>query len=300
MFVRMLPAGAQSAPLPRTLRFSICQHAAGPLRGTEWLHEIKHDGHRVAVITDGRGGAVLRSRNGYDVTHRFGAAIGGLAELGRAMVLDGEIAAPDAKGVTHLDGLNEAIDGRSPERLAYFAFDLLHLDGHDLTNCRLEDRKALLSEVLLSAGAPRLAYVQHVERDGPAFFAAACGAGAEGVVSKRRGSRYRSGPCKDWLKAKRHETGDFIVTAFEEIAPGELEALHVAEEIAAELRPCGQIRIGLPSRTLWPALDMLRLPRSTGKAIPVKPRLRVQAKFFGRHRSSIIRDGVVREVSVVE
>jgi hypothetical protein len=88
-------------------------------------------------------------------------------------------------------------------------------------------------------------------------------------------------------KAKRHEIGDFIVTAFEEIAPGELEALYVAEEIAGELRPCGQIRIGLPNRRLWPALDVLRLPRSTGKATPVKPWLRVQSKFFGRHRSGI-------------
>ena len=99
--------------------------------------------------------------------------------------------------------------------------------------------------------------------------------GAEGIVSKRRGSRYRPGPCKDWLKAKRHEFGDFIVTAFEEIAPGELEALHVAEEVAGELLPCGQIRIGLPSRTLWPALDLIRLPRSGGKAIPVQPRASV-------------------------
>jgi bifunctional non-homologous end joining protein LigD len=118
MSARMLPAGAQRAPLPRTLRFSICQHAAEPPGGTGWLHEIKHDGHRVAVITDGRGGAVLRSRNGYDVTDRFGAAVGGLAELGRAVVLDGEIAAPDEKGLTHLDGLKEAIDGRLLERLA--------------------------------------------------------------------------------------------------------------------------------------------------------------------------------------
>jgi len=115
-----LPASAQSASLLRTLRFSICQHAAQPPNGIGWLHEIKHDGHRVAVITDGRGGAVLRSRNGYDVTHRFGAAIRGLGAFGRAVVLDGEIAAPDAQGVTHLDGLNEALDGRSPERLALF------------------------------------------------------------------------------------------------------------------------------------------------------------------------------------
>jgi bifunctional non-homologous end joining protein LigD len=81
MSARILPAGAQSAPLPRFLRFSICQHAAEPPGGTGWLHEIRRDGHRVAVITDGQGSSVLRSRNGYDVTHRFGAAIGGLAEL---------------------------------------------------------------------------------------------------------------------------------------------------------------------------------------------------------------------------
>jgi hypothetical protein len=88
-----------------------------------------------------------------------------------------------------------------------------------------------LSEVLLLAGAPRVAYVQHVEGDGPAFFAAACAAGAEGVVSKRGGSRYRSGPCKDWLKAKRHEIGSFVITAFEEIAPGELFALRLGSQV---------------------------------------------------------------------
>jgi bifunctional non-homologous end joining protein LigD len=211
--------------------------------GTGWLHEIKHNGHRVAVITDGQGSAVLRSRNGYNVTHRFGAAIGGLAELGRAMILDGEIAAPDEKGVTPLDGLNEAIDGRLPERLAYFAFDLLHLDGYDLRNCWLEERTAPLGAVLLSAGAPRVGY-------------AACGRRWIGFPRcSLRG--WRRGRClqaprqplslrsaRGRAEPKRHEIGDFIVTAFEEIAPGELEALHVAEEIASELRPCGQIRIG--------------------------------------------------------
>jgi bifunctional non-homologous end joining protein LigD len=215
---RLCPAGAKAAPLRRRVSFAVCQHAADPPVGEGWLHEVKHDGHRVAVIIDGRGRAVLRSRNGYDITGRFGAAVSGLDELGRAMVLDGEIAAPDENGVTHLDGLNEAIDGGLAHRLAYFAFDLLHLDGHDLTGCRLDERKASLIEVLRSAGAPRVVYVDHVEGDGGTFFAAACAADAEGIVSKRSGSRYRSGPCKDWVKAKRHEIGDFIVTAFEEIA----------------------------------------------------------------------------------
>jgi bifunctional non-homologous end joining protein LigD len=103
---RSYPVGAKAAPLPRRVSFAVCQHAVHPPAGAGWLREVKHDRHRVAAIVDGRGGAVLRSRNGYDVTHRFGAALAGLAELGRAMVLDGEIAAPDENGVTHLDGLN--------------------------------------------------------------------------------------------------------------------------------------------------------------------------------------------------
>ena len=69
------------------------------------------------------------------------------------MVLDGEIAVPDDRGVTHLDALSEAISDRRAERLAYFAFDLLHLDGHDLRRCPIEDRKMLLRDILGVADA---------------------------------------------------------------------------------------------------------------------------------------------------
>jgi hypothetical protein len=66
--VQLYPAGAEAAPLPRRLSFAICQNAVDPPSGAGWLHEVKHDGHRVAVIADGRGKVMLRSRNGYDVT----------------------------------------------------------------------------------------------------------------------------------------------------------------------------------------------------------------------------------------
>jgi bifunctional non-homologous end joining protein LigD len=62
------------------------------------------------------------------------------------LVLDGEIAVPDERGVTHIDLLTQAMRQCRPERLAYFAFDLLHLDGHDLRACAIEDRKALLGD----------------------------------------------------------------------------------------------------------------------------------------------------------
>jgi bifunctional non-homologous end joining protein LigD len=183
------------------------QPSADPPSGKGWLHEVKHDGHRVVAISDGAGGLKLLSRNGYDVTAKFGPALTGLVESGRALVLDREIGVPDETGVTHLDHLNDAVQRRQPERLAYFVFDLLFLDAFDLTPCRIEDRKNALEEVLRSAGAPRVVYVDHLIGEGEALFKAACGAGAEGIVSKRLGSRYRAGPSCGWLKTKKAEGG---------------------------------------------------------------------------------------------
>jgi bifunctional non-homologous end joining protein LigD len=90
----------------------------------------------------------LISRNGFDRTPLFRSPFRKLTATGRELVLDGEIAVPDERGVMPLDLLHDAIAGRQPDRLAYFAFDLLHLDGHDLRRCPIEERKALLREVL--------------------------------------------------------------------------------------------------------------------------------------------------------
>jgi bifunctional non-homologous end joining protein LigD len=131
------------------------------------------------------------------------------------MVLDGEIVVPDERGVTHIDGLSAAIRERRPERLAYFAFDLLHLDGHDLRRCPIEDRKALLRDVIGAARCPRIVCVDHVvgigretcsrrcARSGPRALSPS-GAGAStrredlGASSK---SRRSSSPC---IQPRRH------------------------------------------------------------------------------------------------
>jgi bifunctional non-homologous end joining protein LigD len=131
-----LPRGARPAPIPACVEPQVLTSASEPPSGAGWLHEIKHGGHRViAFLRKGR--LRLQSRNGCDVTDKFGAALTGIAELASEAVLDGEITAPDERGVTHLDDLTDAIHKRRPERLAYFAFDLLHLDGHDLRGCAL-------------------------------------------------------------------------------------------------------------------------------------------------------------------
>ena len=169
--------------------------ARGRLSGDGWLHEIKHDGHRLVVaILPGDGRLMLLSRNGYDRTRLFREPFRPMLDVGLpAMVLDGEIAVPDDRGVTHLDALNQAIADRRPERLAYFAFDLLHLDGHDLRRCPIKHRKMLLQNAIGTAGCEQIVYVDHVQGIGKELFEAGRQIGAEGIVSKRRSSAAKAG-----------------------------------------------------------------------------------------------------------
>ena len=155
---------------------------------------------------------------------------------------------PTIEVFTHIGDLPDAVAHRRPERLAYFAFDLLHLDGHDLRRCAIEDRKALLRRTFDDARCPRLVNVDHVTCRGAEPFEHVRALGAEGIVSKRLGSRYTGGRSRDWLKTKRHATGQFVVTCFQELGPGRLEALRVAEETACGLTPAGQARFGFAGK----------------------------------------------------
>src|SRR5438045_2394002 len=134
-----LPSGAAPAGVPRDIRLQIVAPCKRPPAGDAWLHEIKHDGHRLVAVLPGDGPLMLLSRNGYDRTKLFREPFRRLLDpMLPPMVLDGEIAVPDDRGVTHLDALSDAISDGRPERLAYFAFDLLHLDGHCLRRCPIE------------------------------------------------------------------------------------------------------------------------------------------------------------------
>jgi bifunctional non-homologous end joining protein LigD len=209
------------------------------------------------------------------------------------MVLDGEITAPDDRGLTHLGHLQKAMELRKAGRLAYFAFDLLHLDGHDLRACLVEERKALLERVLNEAECPRVVYVSHVVGKGDQLFARAYAAGCEGIISKRLGTRYRAGQSRHWVKCKRSETGEFVVTGFRELGPLRLEAIRVAEERSGVLVPAGEVQFGV-GNGLWMALDPLRAGGADERGVvPVRSEIRLTVKFFGRHRGGAIRDGVV-------
>jgi bifunctional non-homologous end joining protein LigD len=283
-------------PIPRDIKPQIVSPAAEPPKGEDWLHEVKHDGHRLLAIADD-GMLKLSSRNGRDRTALFREPFRPLAEAGLPpLVLDGEIAVPDERGVTHIDLLNEAISERRPKEFAYFAFDLLHFDGEDLRRRPVEDRKALLHDVIGTAGCPRIVAVDYVAGIGRELFEAIPQLGGEGIVSKRRGSFYRGGESRDWLKTKCHQTGTFVITGFSVLASGRLEAVYVAEERDGQLVPAGTVQFGL-GRGLWVILDRLRDGQPSSKGfIPVRPELTAEVKYFGRIGRGFIRDGVLQTV----
>ena len=92
--------------------------------------------------------------------------------------------------------------------------------------------------------------------------------GAEGIVSKRLGSLYRGRESRDWLKTKCHQVGEFVITGFEELGEGRLEAMHVAEEIAGKLVSAGQVRFGFAGKGLWSELDTLRVGPARKGVVP--------------------------------
>ena len=291
-----LPIGAIPAGVPGDVRLQIVTPCKKPPSGDGWLHEIKHDGHRLVAIIPGDGQLILRSRNVDDRTRVFREPFRRLIEVKLPpMVLDGEIAVPDDRGVTHLDALSDAISEGQPDRLAYFAFDLLHLDCHDLRRCPIEDRKMLLRDMIGAARCERVVYVDHVLGIGNELFEAVRQIGAEGIVSKRRGSVYRGGESREWLKTKCSETAVFAITGFSELGEGRLDAVYVAEARDGVLCPAGQVRFFV-SKGLWHVLDERRAGPAKKGIVPVWLGLVADIKFFGRHKGGSIRDGVILSV----
>jgi bifunctional non-homologous end joining protein LigD len=172
---------------------------ASPLpSGPGWVHEIKHDGYRLQVRRDGDR-VHLFTRRGFDWSKRYPAIARTAAALRcTSFTLDGEAVACGPDGVAIFDALHRR--GTVSEAMLY-AFDLLELDGEDLRDMPLGDRKKRLARLL---GKRRIGIVlsDHATEDGALLFVHACRLGPGGIVSKRLSAPYRSGPSRDWVKIK--------------------------------------------------------------------------------------------------
>lgn len=179
----------------------------------EWVYELKWDGYRVlANIKDGK--VHLHSRNGINYTTTFDILKQDLESVEHDTILDGEVVIVDAEGLPQFQALQNYTHTTSGT-LRYYVFDMLHLNGHDMLNLPLLDRKSLIPEVI--AGCESTLYCSHIEDMGAALYKKAVDAGMEGVIAKHKQSTYTPGyRSEKWLKIKHRLTEETLICGYTE------------------------------------------------------------------------------------
>ncbi|OAX86914.1 DNA ligase D [Xanthomonas nasturtii] len=184
-----------------------------PPAGAQWLHEIKWDGYRIlATVTAGK--VRLWSRNALEWTAKTPEIADAIQSLGlRSAQIDGELIA--GRGTKQDFNLLQAtLSGERQMPLALAVFDLLHLDGVDISQAPLRERKQLLQQVLAAAPNTHLAYSSHVDGDGSEAFRVAGEQHFEGIISKRADRPYHDGRSDDWRKTKQLASQEYAVVGY--------------------------------------------------------------------------------------
>lgn len=279
---------------------------ATPPEGTGWLHEVKFDGYRLqAHISAGK--VKLFTRSGLDWTKRFGETLR-LELLGldcKQAIIDGEIVVLSDKGVASFAHLQGDLSADRTERMIFYAFDLLHLDGAALREEPLLERKSQLEELLKQSRTMVTRYSEHFEEPGETMLVHACRMGLEGVVSKQVDAPYQSGRTLAWIKSKCTLRQEFIVIGYlTSAATGRgLRSIIVGYRRNGELVHAGRVGTGFSTKAgddLKRKLDKIKVksPAVTGlekkerDAIWVRPELVAEVEF--RAWTS---DGILRQAS---
>jgi DNA ligase D-like protein (predicted ligase) len=199
-----------AALLPDWIQPQLTQLVDAAPDGDQWLHEIKFDGFRIHARLD-RGDARLLTGNGLNWTAKYPQIARKVVSLdARQAYLDGELCGVRADGITSFSMIQMASDVGNAAGLVFFPFDLLYLDGEDLTARPLLERKERLGALLSDANSPQQ-YSDHQTGQGPAFYEKACALGVEGIVSKRTDAPYVPGNSGLWLKVKCLNREEFVV-----------------------------------------------------------------------------------------
>ncbi|HEV7247024.1 MAG TPA: DNA ligase D [Shinella sp.] len=259
--------GARKAKLPDFLPPTLATLAAAPPAGERWLHEIKFDGYRLqARIEAGR--VKLLTRSGLDWTKKFGKAVPeALRDLpmGTA-IIDGELVVETAAGASDFSALQADLSEGRDDRFVFYVFDLLYLDGYDLTRLPLEERKSLLA-TLVPGTEGTLRQSGHFDENGALVLSHACRLSLEGVVSKLRDAPYRGGRSKSWIKSKCSARQEFVVGGFvpSSVSRQAIGSLVLGVYNNGKLEPVGRVGTGFSASVaadLFKRLNRLRTDES--------------------------------------
>jgi bifunctional non-homologous end joining protein LigD len=261
-----------------------------------WIYERKLDGQRILAFCQGAD-VRLRSRNDKPADAAYPEVVDALHDRVQGdCILDGEVVAFDgsttsfARLQNRMHQTNPDVSRRSGVKVFFYVFDILHLDGIDLTRLPLRRRKALLRSAVDLGGPLRLS--SH-RKDGAALYATACAQGWEGIVAKRGDATYQNRRSPDWLKFKCEAGQELVVGGWTEPkgSRSELGALLVGYRAGADLVFAGRVGTGFDQATLRSlgselrALEQPDAPFAAHPALPHRdvhwcdPRLVVQVAF---------------------
>ncbi|SEE59125.1 bifunctional non-homologous end joining protein LigD [Rhizobiales bacterium GAS188] len=291
-------ARPRAAALPTFVRPQLCRLQEKPPAGDRWVHEIKFDGYRIHARI-GAASVKLLTRKGLDWTDRYPATAAALNKLpARRAYIDGELCALNPDGTTSFAAMQAATDSANTGDLVYFAFDLLHLDGEDLTRWSLLERKEKL-EALLAGADAQLRYSEHIIGNGPTVLIEACRLGTEGIVSKPADRAYAPGDRSIWVKAKCLKRQEFIVVGWTDPKGGRqgLGALLLGYyDAGSHLVYAGRVGTGITDQELTDLLARLK-PLAVARMPLAEPPPR-ETRFGSRLELSRVR--WVRPALVVE
>lgn len=210
--------GAREASFPDEFKPQLATLSSRVPNGDQWLHELKFDGYRILAFIE-RGKKIrLVTRKGNDWTARFPAVADALGELKiKNAILDGEVVSLDKQGVSNFQQLQNSMKTGNAKSLAYYVFDVPYLEGYDLTETPLVERKEVLARVLRSANPDNdglVRYSDHIKGQGENVLQHACRSAMEGIIAKRADSAYHQVRSRDWLKVKCLKQQEFVIGGY--------------------------------------------------------------------------------------
>ena len=284
----LVPTG-KPEKMPDSLEPMHAELADAPFNKPEWMWEPKLDGYRILAFLD-KGKVTLRSRRGLELAATFPGVAAAVAEQGvSGTILDGELVAFDASGKPSFNALQNA-ERNTP--VAFYAFDLPYFAGVDLREVPYADRRRYLAQCLLPSPLVQLV---HAAEDGVQLYSAALENGFEGVIGKRKDSKYEAGRrSKAWVKVKSNSTADFVIGGYTagKGSRSPLGALLVGYWEGKKLRYASHVGSGFDEQSL-PAvksrLEPLKRktcpfaekPELNAPATWVEPQLAAEVKFQG-------------------
>lgn len=231
--------------------------------GKGWIHEVKYDGYRCLIAAAGQEVRTY-TRSGLDWSDKFPSIVDAFRELNlKSCLIDGEIVALDAEGRPNFSRL-QAVLKEEPGKLAFFAFDILELDGKSLRALPNIERKQHLQGVLKAAEGNEAVFVADHVAQGEKLFQTLCGKGYEGIISKKADAPYFGKRTRNWLKVKCTARQEFVIIGYTDSDKSRgFKSLLLGTWVGDDLHYVGKVGTGFTQSLINDLLEKMRPLAST-------------------------------------